>query len=100
MARNTEDLGEIIEINADALRFSIEERDFTMREVAGLIHGIYVNPDYISKRLKKGSMPMDVLIEVSRVIGENWQDYVEPFDLRAVPSYQMIEELRKRGEIE
>jgi hypothetical protein len=100
MARNTEDLGEIIEINADALRFSIEERDFTMREVTGLIHGIYVNPDYISKRLKKGSMPIDVLVEVCRVIGENWQDFVEPFDLRAVPSYQMIEELQKRGEIE
>ena len=100
MARNTEDLGEIIEINADALRFSIDERDFTMREVNDLMQGIYVNPDYISKRLKKGSMPLNVLVEICRIIGENWQDYVEPFDLRAVPSYQMIEELRKRGEIE
>ena len=97
---NNGELGEIVEIDAVSLRKTIEERGFTLREVNDLMSEIYVNPDYLSKRLKKGSMPICVLTEVCRIIGKQVDEYAIPYDLSGVPSYQMIEELRKRGEIE
>ena len=92
-----DDLGEIVLIEADALRKDIESAGFTMREVTDVLKGIYLNSDYVSHRIKKGSMPEKVLKAVCEVINKKYTDYIVQFDLSEVSSWQMKQELKSRG---
>jgi hypothetical protein len=89
----------IVEVDSEAIRQAVEEEGLSLRDVTNMMVGIKVNPDYLSKRLKKSSMPMNVLNEVCRIVKRPIEDFAIPYDLSAVPSYQMIEELMKRREM-
>lgn len=87
----------IVEVDSEAIRQAVEEEGLSLRDVTNMMVGIKVNPDYLSKRLKKRSMPTSVIYEVSRILSRPIEDFVVPYDLSNVPSYQMIEELNRRG---
>ena len=93
--------GEMVLIEVDDFRSIVAEKGFNMREVTECMRGVYVNSDYLSKRLKKGSMPIDVLRAACEVINENPEDFIieEEYDLSTVPTHQLMEELHRRAAI-
>lgn len=93
------ELGEIVEIHKDLFRKAVEERGFSLRGVLALMKSYCLNEDYLSHRIKKGTIPINVFVAACKIIDVDFKDYIVEYDLSAVPSYQMIDELRERGMI-
>jgi hypothetical protein len=91
--------GEIVAIDPDLLREDIERSGYSMAEMTEVLRGYYFDKSYISHRLRKGKMPVNVLKEICRNLNKNYEDYLLKFDLSDVSSEQMIRELKERGRI-
>jgi hypothetical protein len=89
-------LGEMVEIHTDLFKQAVVDNGFTMRGVVALMKSWAVNEDYLTKRLKRGSVPINVFKSACEVIGVDFHDYVVEYDLTDVPAYQMEEELARR----
>lgn len=92
------DLGEIVEIWVDGFRDIVAEKGYTLRGVMALMKSYMLNEDYLQKRLRKGSVPVNVFKAACKVIDVDFKDYVIEYDLSGVPSYQMEDELKRRAE--
>jgi hypothetical protein len=89
-------LGEFVEIHKDLFKEAVVERGFSMQGVVALMKSYTLNESYLSHRVAKGSVPINVFKAACKVIGVDFHDYVVDFDLSDVPSYQMEEELERR----
>jgi hypothetical protein len=94
-----DDLGEMIQIDGESLRADIEAQGYSMRQVLDEARGIYLEADYLSHRIRKGSIPEKVLKAVCDVIAIPHTEYIIKYDLSDVSSWQMREELKKRGRL-
>ena len=90
------DMGEMVQIYTDLFRDAVAERGFTLREVIHLMHSYMLNSSYLSHRLKKGSVPVNVFRAACEVIGVDFRDYCVEYDLSEVPTYQLEAEFKER----
>jgi hypothetical protein len=55
-----------------------------------------LNESYLTHRIAKGSVPINVFKAACKVIGVDFHDYVVEYDLSDVPMFQMEEEIKRR----
>lgn len=91
-------LGEIVDIHTQLFKDAVIERGFSMQGVVALMKSYTLNESYLSHRVAKGSVPINVFKAACKVIGVDFHDFVVEFDLSDVPAYQMEEELSRRKE--
>jgi hypothetical protein len=92
------DLGEIVEIYAKEFKEEVIARGFTFRGVVALMKSYMLNENYLTHRLAKGSVPINVFRAACEVVGVDFHDYVVEYDLSDVPTYQIEEEIERRKE--
>lgn len=90
------DLGEIVQIHADLFKEEVIARGFTMRGIIALMDSYILNESYLTHRMAKGSVPINVFKAACKVIGVDFHDYVVEYDLSDVPMFQMEEEIKRR----
>ena len=90
------DLGEIVEIYAKEFKEEVIARGFTFRGVVALMKSYMLNNSYLTHRLAKGSIPINVFKAACEIIGVDFNDYVVEYDLSDVPTYQIEEEIKRR----
>ena len=91
-------LGEMVEIHVDLFKQAVVDNGFTMRGVLALMKSYALNKDYLTKRMTRGSVPINVFKAACKVVGVDFHDFVVDYDLSDVPAYQMEEELARRKE--
>ena len=103
MSRNRKEvdlmeLGEMVEVWVGGFREIVTDKGYTLRDVVALMKSYMLNVDYLQKRLKKGSVPINVFKAACKVIDVDFRDYVIEYDLSCVPTYQIQDELKRRNE--
>ena len=92
-------LGEFVEIHKDLFKEAVVDCGFSMQGVVALMKSYNtLNESYLSHRVAKGSVPINVFKAACKVIGVDFHDFVVEYDLSDVPAYQMEEELLRRKE--
>lgn len=90
------DLGEMVQIYPEPFKQAVVDNGFSMRGVVSLMKSYMLNEDYLTKRMKRGSVPINVFKAACKVIGVDFHDFVVEYELSDVPAYQMEEELARR----
>lgn len=89
-------LGEMVEIHADLFKQAVIDNGFTMSGVLVLMKSYPLNESYLTHRVSKKSVPINVFKDACKVVGIDFREYVVEYDLSDVPAYQMEEELARR----
>ena len=90
------DLGEIVQIHAGMFKKAIEDSGYSSRDVVALMKSYCLNNSYISHRISKGSIPINVLKAACEVLDMDYKDFCVEYDLSDVPTYQLEDEIKAR----